>query len=264
MLPNQLLNILFTQTFNESQVVATFWVNLIDSIPLFIHGKSLDGGTDSITLFVRGKSTHASHMNLATFGTTTETDDMNLFLKTLDWQLFDNNRVSLFVEGTPAGVLGIYRDDITAFIEGPSGSGTPNGAMPLSIIGRKTFYSTGAMPLFLKAIGNLDGSITRDSDISLFLKNEWSPISSGVDMFVQGPEGTSGAVSVEVGMNLFMARDSDRIAQSIPLYINGPQPNITDIPLFIEGGQSAESGITGYMYGIITEEGSINVFTRGF
>ncbi len=246
MFPRQLLNVLHTQTFNNSQIIDSFWADINDSIPLFINSVARISST--ISLFIKSAGDESS---------------LNLFLHAGTWNGFNANLTSA-IYGTPAGISGFKIASTPLFIEGPEGSGDAQSEFPLFTFADNGTQKTGAMNLFLQAIGNLDGSITTDGSISAFLKNGWENLSDGVALFLAGPAGTSGAIPVESSMNLYIARDSESLSMVTPLYIGGPLVSTDEIPLFVEGQQLGRDSINCYTYGIGTQEGTIKIFTRGF
>ena len=226
-------------------------------------GMSLyEGGATAInsgmSLYEVGSIAVNSGMSLYEVGSIPISSLMPLFLKA-DTISSINSHTKLFTYSTTNS--GIYKT-LPIYI---GGSGDTNTHMPLYLRGPLYADITSNMVLFLKGDGNLDGSTTISSGISMFLGNNWIYQNSGLNLYVKTQEGTMGAVPVSSWMPLFINRQTNSTADIISLYMKVSDIGIGNIPMIINGAYVVNSGVPLTISNVYAPNSSIlPLYSRGF
>lgn len=182
---------------------------------------------------------------------------MNVYLKTHDGLPY-NSGIDLTVWGTTnSGLFGTF--DIYM-----NGSNAPSGVMNLYTAGTpQTFTSNSNMNVFLKGIGNLDGSITKTADLDFTLYNAWQTAEqSGLDMMVLTRSGTEGAVPVSGNMNLYLAR-TEGISHQFPLVMIGPDSTTDMVDLYLNATPNYRDNVSLYISGVEVKNDLMRLYING-
>lgn len=166
--------------------------------------------------------------------------------------------------------------ELPLFMHGSSGSGVFRGAdiylecasgvgdqlssnIPIMLLGSDSASVSGVIPIFVEGQNN---SVSQGAD--LFLFNEQTILSSGVDLFVQGQGTTDDTLPLSSSLYLFLQRGA---SNALPIYLHGPGTSgtPTSATLFINGATTISSGVplvipdtVGY------NQKSATLYTHGF
>lgn len=243
---------LYVQGYDTKSSGIDLYINGYESvnsgIPLYIGGYDTQSSgmtlytaghlttSSGIPLFINGPIPVNSSISLYTQGPIPNSSFMPLFLKA-DPIPTSNSNLPLSIWGTShSGLFGTAPLTIT-------GTGTLQTSMILFLKNDEVYHHSSYMPLFLKTIGNLDGSLTLESGIPLFLGNYWTSINSGLNLYVSVTSGTDGAIPITSTMPLFIARDSEGTANNLPLYLRVADQMSGILPLYTQGAFIPTSSI---------------------
>lgn len=253
-------------------------------IPLYIYGN--ESSNSGISLFINGHSTNNSGVPLYVGGFLTSSSGIPLYTY---GHLSTNSGLPLYINGhgQSSGWMPLFLKAQT--IPGASGSvplsiwsttnsglfktlplyvggsGSASTSMPLYLLGQHHYDTSANMPLFLKTIGNLDGSLTVESGVPLFLGNYWTSQNSGIPLYIQVASGTDGAVPVSSWMPLYIARDTESTANNISMYLKVSDVGSGVIPMYIHGAFTINSGIPLVIPSVLVRNSStITLYNHGF
>lgn len=204
-------------------------------IPLFISGPIPD--SSGIPLYIAGHLSSSSGIPLYIQGPILDSGGMPLFIKVQEpWNI--GSGLPLNIWASTPGTSG-FQSTIPLYI---GGSGDVQGVMPLFIHGPPYGESNAGMPLFLK-MGNLNGTISADAGIPLYLQNSNILVSGSIPLYVAVQSGTLGAIPINADMPLFIARDSEGYASQMPLYVKVADSIGSGLAMYIDGVYTTGSGI---------------------
>lgn len=266
-------------------------------IPLYIYGN--ESSNSGISLFVEGYGTDNSGIPLYTVGHLTGNSGLPLYIYGHDTSssgiplytaghLSDNSGIPLYINGPiptsswmplflKAETIPNISNSTTLFTWSTTnsglfstiplyvgGSGSASTSMPLYLLGQEHDDTSSNMPLFLKTIGNLDGSLTVESGVPLFLGNYWTSVNSGILLYIKTAEGTEGSVPVSSWMPLFIARDTESTANNISMYLKVSDVGSGVMPMIINGAYFINSGIPLVIPSVLTRSsGYIQLYSHG-
>lgn len=218
--------------FSEIEI-CTSGIGVAEYIPLFINGHQTSNS--GIPLTVTGHVSSSSGIPLYISGPLGSNSSMPLFVKVQEPGTIGSGLPLSIWSSTNSGLF----STIPLFI---GGSGDIQGSMPLFMKGPPFGESSAGMPLFLK-MGNLNGTISADGGIPLYLQNSNIEASSYIPLYLAVQSGTPGAIPVNASMPLFMARDGEGYASSLPLYIKVADMATSGLAMYVDGVYTSNSGI---------------------
>lgn len=218
--------------FSEIEI-CTSGIGVAEYIPLFINGHQTSNS--GIPLTVTGHTSSSSGIPLYISGPLGSNVSMPLFVKVQEPGTIGSGLPLNIWSSTNSGLF----STIPLFI---GGSGDLQGSMPLFMKGPLFGESSAGMPLFLK-MGNLNGTISADGGIPLYLQNSNIEASSYIPLYLAVQSGTPGAIPVNASMPLFMARDGEGYASSLPLYIKVADMATSGLAMYVDGVYTSNNGI---------------------
>lgn len=226
-------------------------------LDMFVEG--FDVKSSGIDLSIVGHLTESGNIDLFTSGANRSSNSFNMYISGPVLHSSDAS-VSMFTWGTNNN--GLFKD-INLFVQSFDDP-THYNSLNMTAFGYGTFDATNSLNLFVKSIGNDDGSIDYSDSINMVAYNTVQSFDSSVNMFTQGSGNTDGAVPYNNSLNLFIHRGEDSTANNITMFVSGPAEYSGTINLFLDGQPSAESGIDLFTAGYYPSGDSITLYTNGF
>lgn len=146
------------------------------------------------------------------------------------------------------------------YLECASGVGDQlSSNIPITLLGSDIGSISGSIPLSVEGSNN-----TASANADIFLFNEQTVLSSGVDLFVQGQGTTDDTLPLSSSLYLFLQRNA---SNALPIYLHGPGTSgtPTSTTLYINGATTLSSGVPISIADTVGhKEKAATLYTHGF
>lgn len=228
-----------------------------NSPPFHIIGHVPETYEDELELYLEARQIHASSVPLFVHGIFSDTETMNLYLKSHTGVEASGTQSMFIWSAANSGIFKALELVITA-------SNEPTGFMNLAMRGPFHQDGSASMNLFLKRYEDANGVAQINDTVPLFMSNNYVLYSSSVDLFMNAPSGTDGAVPWTGSMNLFINRYSNSQDGNLPLSLFGPSGYEENVTLYLEGMPNIHEAIDMIISGATQNTNNITLYTHGF
>jgi hypothetical protein len=230
---------------------------------------------------ILGRDPFTTFCNFYIHGHTTNSSGINLYTQSA---FFNSGSLTLFEAGPTYGVMNLYvrgllggtgSKNVNLFSLGTSTSGLfsttdlflgyqsgfPNPYNSLNLFEQVLPSSTSVNALNLVLYN--DNSL--NTNLNLFLTNEYVVNSGNLDLYLEAPSGTAGTVPYSGNMNLYIGRDSEGLYGVTDLYLNVNNSISGTFDMSISGSNPSTNNVTLYSRGIDTiNYTGLDLYGQGF
>ena len=238
-------------TFHGTPVIET-GINLYE-----ISSESVNSGVD---LYIQGFAAQTSGIDLYMYGFDVINSSVNLYMN----GELQNETIPLYTYGydTIDSGINLYIDGITSESSGidlfTKGLISYNESMPLYMGANPTGTYSESMILFLS------NEPIRSTGLNLFLKNEYTVLSSSVKLFTRGLGTLENGYPYNESMNLYISR-TEGVEHGRPMFIKVNDGINSGLNMYVHGANVINSSINLVMPSTIANNsGDLNLFTHGF
>lgn len=235
-----------------------------NNIPLYISGPVYSSGnlplytighdvsSSGIPLFIHGHQLINNNIPLYTVGANFHNEDLTLFTKSVPnpssansmplWTYSTNNSglyntipLNIGLGWNPDWTITLFaktqesettNQSMTLYVNNNNGS---NEVLPL-FVQNGYLASNSGIPMHIQGLGSLDGGLTYNDNITLFMARDTEKVAQGLSSFIKVAEASNNAVSI------YMSGSPTQSTNSIPLIIKDIlEDNNNNIDFYIHG-----------------------------